>query len=124
MGIRFDLFRFTASSTPTTLAFQVQVGAGLSNLYWRPFCIAVPGASWSKRDFARLVSKLQVVDTAVKPGVLGQVSHQAFRTGAGATGSRPSASTVGVGAQWFDTTLNRPIWSTGSGWINAAGTTV
>lgn len=47
-----------------------------------------------------------------------------FKTGASVTGSRPAAATVGQGAQWFDTTLNLPIWSNGTAWVNAAGTTV
>jgi hypothetical protein len=47
-----------------------------------------------------------------------------FKTGKGATGSRPAAATVGAGAQWFDTTLGKPIWSTGSAWKDAAGNTV
>lgn len=45
-------------------------------------------------------------------------------TGYGATGSRPSASTVGAGAMYFDTTLNKPIWSDGTNWRDATGTTV
>lgn len=43
-------------------------------------------------------------------------------TGSGATGSRPTAATAGVGATWFDTTLGRPIWSTGSAWVKSDGT--
>jgi hypothetical protein len=45
-------------------------------------------------------------------------------TGTGATGARPSASAVGQGAQWFDTTLGKPIWSDGTNWRDAAGTVV
>ena len=45
-------------------------------------------------------------------------------TGGGATASRPSASTVTVGAPYFDTTLGIPIWSTGSAWVNSAGVAV
>lgn len=45
-------------------------------------------------------------------------------TGKNATGSRPSASAVGQGAQFYDTTLNKPIWSTGSAWVDASGATV
>lgn len=48
----------------------------------------------------------------------------AIQTGSGATGGRPTASTAGVGAMFFDTTLNKPIWSTGSAWVDSAGTTV
>ena len=45
-------------------------------------------------------------------------------TGAGATASRPVASAVGVGGVFFDTTLNKPIWSTGSAWVDSTGTAV
>lgn len=45
-------------------------------------------------------------------------------TGQGATASRPSASTVGQGAQWFDQTLHKPIWSDGTNWRDASGTVV
>lgn len=48
----------------------------------------------------------------------------AVQTGSGATASRPPASTAGVGAMWFDTTLGKPIWSTGSAWVDATGTAV
>lgn len=48
----------------------------------------------------------------------------AVKTGAFATGSRPTASSVGAGATVFDTTLNKPIWSTGSAWVDATGATV
>ena len=48
----------------------------------------------------------------------------AVQTGAVATGSRPSASTAGAGAMVFDTTLNKPIWSDGTNWRDATGTTV
>ena len=47
-----------------------------------------------------------------------------MRTARGTSGSRPSAATVGQGAQWFDTTLGKPIWSDGTNWRDAAGTVV
>jgi hypothetical protein len=40
------------------------------------------------------------------------------------TANRPSASTVGVGSAIYDTTLSKPIWSNGTVWKDAAGTTV
>lgn len=40
------------------------------------------------------------------------------------TGSRPTASAAGVGAHMFDTTLGKPIWSDGTNWKDATGTTV
>ena len=41
----------------------------------------------------------------------------------GTTVNRPK-NNLFVGQQYFDTTINRPIWWTGTVWINASGTTV
>lgn len=43
----------------------------------------------------------------------------------GTTAARPSSTAV-IGMQYFDTTLNKPIWrnATNSGWVDAAGTSV
>lgn len=41
-----------------------------------------------------------------------------------ATTARPTAVNAGVGAMIFDTTLNKPIWSNGSTWVDAAGSPV
>lgn len=57
-------------------------------------------------------------------GVVGTGPAQAIRTGLNATASRPSASTVGQGSQFYDTTLHKPIWSDGSTWRDATGTAV
>ena len=46
---------------------------------------------------------------------------------AGPTSSRPISTAqapLGVGQPFFDTTLNRPIWWTGTNWIKADGTVV
>lgn len=48
----------------------------------------------------------------------------AFTTGLSTTANRPNAATVGAGAQFYDTTLNKPIWSTGAAWHDAAGNLV
>ena len=42
---------------------------------------------------------------------------------AGATGSRPTQNLV-AGYSYFDTTLNKPIWHNGTGWVDATGATV
>lgn len=60
----------------------------------------------------------------VVANVLGTGTDDCFRTGLALTASRPSASAVGAGAQFFDSTLNRPIWSDGTGWRDAAGVAV
>lgn len=46
----------------------------------------------------------------------------AFKTGVAPTGARPNAATVGAGAQFYDSTLSKPIWSDGTIWRDAAGT--
>jgi hypothetical protein len=40
------------------------------------------------------------------------------------TGNRQSASARGAGAQAFDSTLNKPIWSDGTNWRDASGAVV
>jgi hypothetical protein len=45
----------------------------------------------------------------------------------GTTASRPVDTgdiKLKIGQQYFDTTINRPIWWDGTNWINAAGTVV
>jgi hypothetical protein len=41
----------------------------------------------------------------------------------GTTAARPTID-LQVGQFYFDTTITRPIWWTGTNWINAAGTVV
>ena len=52
------------------------------------------------------------------------VTSGVLRAKAAVTASRPSAADAGIGAQMFDTTLGQPIWSDGSTWVDATGTTV
>jgi hypothetical protein len=40
--------------------------------------------------------------------------------GASATGARPSG-VIPAGSQWFDTTLGKPIWYSGTAWVDALG---
>jgi hypothetical protein len=47
-----------------------------------------------------------------------------FKTGLNTTANRPNATTATIGAQFYDTTLNKPIWSDGTNWRDAAGTIV
>ena len=55
-----------------------------------------------------------------------QFESLATKGKSGTTAQRPSAAHVGIGSQYFDTTLGKPIWSTGSGaiWKDATGATV
>ena len=38
------------------------------------------------------------------------------------TASRPSASSMGVGAMIYDADIHKPLWSDGTAWRDAAGT--
>lgn len=38
------------------------------------------------------------------------------------TVGRPLPAAAGVGAMLFDTTLNKPLWCTGTSWVDATGT--
>jgi hypothetical protein len=58
----------------------------------------------------------------IAAGVYGTPSAMMTRTGLGATGSRPGSPVAG--AQWYDTTLSKPIWYDGAAWRDAAGTAV
>lgn len=42
----------------------------------------------------------------------------------GSTAERPDPVVAGVGFPYFDTTLGRPIWSSGAAWVDATGTAV
>jgi hypothetical protein len=57
--------------------------------------------------------------TAAKVLALGATN--VFKTGQSTTASRPNAASVGVGAQFYDTTLHKPIWSDGVTWRDASG---
>ena len=49
------------------------------------------------------------------------MKNRIFNTGT--TSQRPQIGLV-VGFQYFDTTLNKPIWWTGTKWVDATGTEV
>lgn len=48
----------------------------------------------------------------------------AFRTASYTTAGRPAAATVGAGGMIYDSTLSKPVWSNGTVYKDAAGTTV
>ncbi|WP_396657096.1 NosD domain-containing protein [Microbacterium oxydans] len=68
---------------------------------------------------ARMGINVGVIDASGTIRASGAVRPQQV-----ATGSRPTPAAAGVGAMIYDTTLSKPIWSTGSAWKDAAGTTV
>lgn len=70
-------------------------------------------------------SAVKLVETSIYRQTSGVLrTTGAWGVQAVATGSRPSAATVGAGAVVFDTTLNKPVWSDGTTWRDATGTAV
>lgn len=63
-------------------------------------------------------------DNGSDGSVISVATSDTIRTGRDTTGNRPAASGVGIGAVFYDTTLSKPIWSNGTVWKDAAGTTV
>ena len=56
--------------------------------------------------------------------ITGTVRASIVQTGATTTADRPDPAAAGVGASIFDTTLGRPVWSTGTAWVDASGAVV
>lgn len=52
------------------------------------------------------------------------VTDSPFAAGRITTAARPTAANAGAGAQYYDTTLSKPVWSDGTAWRDAAGTAV
>lgn len=55
-------------------------------------------------------------------GNIVQYCEDDITVGKGTTTERPAGKTVGY--QYFDTTLNKPIWYTGTAWVDSTGATV
>lgn len=76
----------------------------------------------SAAEWAFLAAMDQGVATTDSVNFVDGTFSGMIKTGAGATGSRPTP--LGAGTMWFDTTLGIPIWHDGTNWIDATGTTV
>lgn len=48
----------------------------------------------------------------------------AMKVGSSTTGNRPSATLYAAGAMWYDTTLNKPVFTDGTNWRDASGSVV
>ena len=65
------------------------------------------------------------LDTYIFRSAAGAVASNGALTAVNTTtAGRPSASAVGLGAQIYDRTLSKPIWSDGTVWRDATGTAV
>jgi hypothetical protein len=106
----------TGFGTATTQAMVQRVTGDTQDRFAR---LANGQMRWGPGDAAA-----DVTMERISSGTLGVGAGHSIRTGRAATGSRPSASTVGSGAMFYDTTLSKPIWSDGAAWRDATGTSV
>jgi hypothetical protein len=72
------------------------------------------------RDDNMTVFGVLDLDRAVSDLQTGMAGKQDIATGV--TDDRPTDKEAGY--MYFDTTINKPIWYTGTGWVDATGTTV
>jgi len=107
-----------------TYTLPISVTISVPNVYEGP---VVP-ASLQPSQVTVPAEGVSIISDSTKPGSLlstdtngNQAPIAIVRSGV--TGSRPNGSTIGlyVGFTYFDTTLVKPIWYTGSGWIDATG---
>ncbi|WP_186374874.1 glycoside hydrolase family protein [Kocuria rosea] len=86
--------------------------------------MTVQGGSYAPKNYyvRHQVLNGGEVTPAWRFGTLGTFAP--VQGGGVATVARPSAALCGAGTQIFDTTLNKPIWSTGAAWVDATGATV
>lgn len=108
------------------VAYGLSVGAyntGLILIGNTFYCITPGDIKWTAGAQGWAINN----DFATIEGVFPQIvssSNGSIRAGVMATANRPTAASAGAGAQIYDSTLGKPIWSNGTVWKDAAGTTV
>jgi hypothetical protein len=78
------------------------------------------GVATNDMYFDRLTSQLYGPYSAGWPSTTARTNRNPRYTTAG----RPGAASLGAGSCYFDTTLNKPVWSDGTVYRDATGTTV
>lgn len=80
--------------------------------------LPIPTIAYSQTYIESFSNALRLYFNTIDSVINGLLSPDA-----GTTAARPTAG-LQIGQQYFDTTINRPIWWDGTNWINAAGTVV
>lgn len=122
-GITGQTYRDIASSAVVHYTFKstAAFGAGATAGYTAyQFNITETGTPAGTRLAANWILGSSSIASIDASGSIKSASTVA--TGSGLTGARPTVTTTG--AQWYDTTLGKPIWWNGSNWIDATGATV
>lgn len=122
----WGIIEITGARTATpTMQFGTNTASGQDWYLWKPWTAIIPAELGMDRvDIIHWLNEVGVPPADAASGTIALHANQVLRTGLNTTVNRPSASAAGAGAQFYDTTLNKPIWSTGSVWKDAAGTTV
>lgn len=94
--------------TPTPLSID---STGAAEGTAMNFVVTIPNASY-------------YFDTSVFPSGWTFTGRKMLKPPVFSTANRPVAADVRVGAMGYDSTLGKPIWSNGTVWKDAAGTTV
>lgn len=109
-GYKFMLFNNT---TNTTFVIKHNLGYGGRFIVdiGRDFSLKPKECVWVTFKYVGNISKSFVTTTQ---------SSNLYVSGS----SRPTLNDANIGKQFFDTTLNKPIWWTGSAWVDATGAEV
>jgi hypothetical protein len=120
-------------STPSTLAFRSQgiLGSVGTEVGWYVTGIRLyaSGDPYMLGDFVTHAGEMwrSLIDNNTQQPSPASTSWERALTlppPAGTTAIRPNADDAGAGFMYFDTTLNKPIWSNGTVWVDATGATV
>lgn len=73
-------------------------------------------------EFVYIMKKLKKVVYSYNGSWVDALGNNALAKYNGTTQQRPTE--INLGFQYFDTTLNKPIWWTGKKWVDATGADV
>ncbi len=102
-------------SIPTTV--QADYPGPLALPYLSPSAVATPGLAQVLYQNAAKAGLITAKDTAA-------VSRQIQTIQSGITANRPTTTYLDTGTMYYDTSLTKPIWWTGTVWVDATGGTV
>lgn len=122
-GLPQDIYYVNCFKTEygTQATVQIAYGVGLNNMYMR----TMNGTNWTTWKLLADDSKVVHLSGANNFDTVptyGTNNKPLAINDTGATTARPIGQAAGY--QYFDTSLNKPIWYTGKNWVDATGTTV
>lgn len=114
----------TAQGVPDLVIGNVIRKASSGYLVWKLAARFIPASlGFTDADLNRLTQAYGQMHGA-NSGVVSVMEHQPFRTGLGQASELPSAKAAGIGAQFYNKTICKPVWSDGSVWKDSSGNSV